>query len=186
MPRDAEATRARLIEAAIKEFAEFGIAGGRVDRIALHAKANKAQIYHYFGSKDQMFDAAFAEISTRVAAKVPFDPRDLPGYAGRLADLYERHPEILRMATWQRLERPAEATNPRTESTVHSKLDAIRTAQQDGTLADPYPPEVLLALVLNIAATWAAALPEIRAALPRSRREPHIADAVRQLLRVQP
>ena len=182
MPRDAEATRARLVDAAIREFAEFGIAGGRVDRIALHAKANKAQIYHYFGSKDQMFDAAFAEISNRVAAEVPFDPRDLPGYASKLADLYERHPEILRMATWQRLERPSDATNPRIENTVRGKLDAIRAAQQEGALSDRYPPEVLLALVLNLAATWAASVPEVLAALPPASRGQHIANAVQQLL----
>lgn len=181
MPRDAEATRVRLVEAAIKEFAEFGIAGGRVDRIALYAKANKAQIYHYFGSKDQMFDAAFAEISARVAAKVPFDPHNLPGYATKLADLYEKHPEILRMATWQRLER-ADVTNQHIKNTVRGKLDAIQTAQQEGALPNHYPAEVLLALVLNIASTWATSTPEIAAVLPRTARAHHIAAAVQQLL----
>jgi AcrR family transcriptional regulator len=32
---------------------------GRVDRIADAARSNKAQIYHYFGSKDSLFDAVF-------------------------------------------------------------------------------------------------------------------------------
>jgi AcrR family transcriptional regulator len=182
MPRDAEATRVRLIEAAIKEFAEFGIAGGRVDRIAEHGKANKAQIYHYFGSKEQLFDAAFAEISARVTAKVPFNPRDLPGYATKLADLYAKHPEILRMATWQRLERATGSTNEHIENTVRGKLDAIRTAQEEGALSAHYPPEVLLALVLNLASTWAAAVPEVVATLPKATRGQHIANAVQQLL----
>ena len=182
MPRDAEATRTRLVEAAIKEFAEFGIAGGRVDRIAAQANANKAQIYHYFGSKDQMFDAAFAEIVGRVVADTPFDVHDLPGYAARLAALYEQHPEILRMSTWQRLERPAEVTNPLAEGSIRNKIKIIRHAQQDGALSDHYPPEVLLALVLNIAATWASAGPEVLVTLPPSIRGQHIADAVRRLL----
>jgi AcrR family transcriptional regulator len=182
MPRDAEATRVRLVEAAIKEFAEFGIAGGRVDRIALHANANKAQIYHYFGSKDQLFDAAFAEISARVAAAVPFDAYNLPGYASNLADLYEQQPEILRIATWQRLERPSDDTNPRIQDTVRTKLGAIRTAQQEGALPDRYPPEVLLGLVLNLASSWAAAVPEVLATLPSANRSQHIADAARRLL----
>ena len=60
--RDSEATRQRLIEAARREFGEFGIAGARVDRIAANAEANKAQIYHYFGSKDQLFDAVWESI----------------------------------------------------------------------------------------------------------------------------
>ncbi len=44
MVRDAEATKKRLLDAAAAEFAEFGIAGARVDRIALAAKANKSMI----------------------------------------------------------------------------------------------------------------------------------------------
>lgn len=182
MPRDAEATRARLVGAAIKEFAQFGIAGGRVDRIAAEAEANKAQIYHYFGSKDRMFDAAFGAIVTKVVSETPLDVRDLPGYAANLADLYDRRPEILRMATWQRLERSGEAAIPLAQENIRGKIDAIRAAQQDGTLPDHYPPAVLLALVLNIAATWASAGPEIGDALPASDRRQHIADAVRRLL----
>lgn len=187
MPRDAEATRARLLDAAINEFAEFGIAGARVDRIATKANANKAQIYHYFGSKDQLFDAAFAEIVSRVLASTPIDVHDLPGYAVRLADLYEQHPEILRMATWQRLERPADKPHLRAEASIRDKITAIRAAQQDGTLPDHYPAEALLALVLNTAATWAAAGPELLLALPPSTlspqtRDQHIADAVQRLL----
>jgi AcrR family transcriptional regulator len=182
MPRDAEATRARLVDAAIKEFAQFGIAGGRVDRIAQEAGANKAQIYHYFGSKDQMFDAAFGAIVTKVVAETPIDVHDLPGYAADLADLYARHPEILRMATWHRLERPGDTTIPLAEENTRGKIEAIRAAQATGTLPDHYPAEVLLALILNIAATWASAGPEISDALPGSTRRQHIADAVRRLL----
>ena len=47
MPGDAQATRGHLIAAAIEEFSARGLAGGRVDRIAAAAHANKAQIYHY-------------------------------------------------------------------------------------------------------------------------------------------
>jgi hypothetical protein len=35
----------------------------------------------------------------------PLDFADLPGYAARLADTYAEHPDILRLVTWQRLER---------------------------------------------------------------------------------
>jgi AcrR family transcriptional regulator len=33
-PRDSEATKALLLRAAIGEFAEYGLAGARIDRIA--------------------------------------------------------------------------------------------------------------------------------------------------------
>src|SRR5882757_765301 len=105
MVGDAEATRKRLLEAALKEFGAFGIAGARVDRIAAEAASNKAQIYHYFGSKDGLFDAVFNQLVVRMLAEAPIDATDLPEYAGRLFDEYEKHPEVQRLATWYRLER---------------------------------------------------------------------------------
>ena len=60
MVRDAEATKARLLEAATAEFAAYGIAGARIDRIAAAASVNKQMIYAYFGSKDALFDVVFS------------------------------------------------------------------------------------------------------------------------------
>lgn len=51
MAYDSAATRARLLDAAHAEFAERGLAGARVDRIAAAAQANKQAIYAYFGSR---------------------------------------------------------------------------------------------------------------------------------------
>jgi AcrR family transcriptional regulator len=53
--RDAEATKARILDAAKKEFAKNGLGGARVDVIAEKARANKRMIYHYFGSKEGLF-----------------------------------------------------------------------------------------------------------------------------------
>ena len=54
-PRDAEATRARILAAAKAEFAANGLGGARVDVIAERAQANKRMIYHYFGNKEDLF-----------------------------------------------------------------------------------------------------------------------------------
>ena len=53
--RDAEATKARILAAAKSEFARLGLGGARVDEIAEKAQANKRMIYHYFGSKEDLF-----------------------------------------------------------------------------------------------------------------------------------
>ena len=53
--RDADATKARILAAAKSEFARLGLAGARVDEIADKADANKRMIYHYFGSKEDLF-----------------------------------------------------------------------------------------------------------------------------------
>ena len=59
--RDADATRARILDAAKAEFARLGLGGARVDEIALKAEANKRMIYHYFGSKEDLFKAVLEE-----------------------------------------------------------------------------------------------------------------------------
>jgi AcrR family transcriptional regulator len=68
MPRDAEQTRKRILAAATAEFARKGLGGARVDEIALRSKSNKRMIYHYFGSKEQLFtevlEAAYLGIRT--------------------------------------------------------------------------------------------------------------------------
>ena len=66
MPRDAEASRARILAAATAEFARHGLSGARVDRIAARAKANKRMLYYYYGGKEALFlavlEAAYARI----------------------------------------------------------------------------------------------------------------------------
>ena len=55
--RDPVLSRERILVAAHNEFARWGLGGARVDRIASQAGLNKRMIYHYFGSKDELFSA---------------------------------------------------------------------------------------------------------------------------------
>src|SRR6202142_4140683 len=55
--RNPERTRARILSAALKEFAAKGFAGARVDTIARRAAINKRMLYHYFGNKEGLFKA---------------------------------------------------------------------------------------------------------------------------------
>lgn len=59
--RDPQATRARILKAAKREFARLGLGGARVDTIADRAKANKRMIYHYFGGKEALFTAVLED-----------------------------------------------------------------------------------------------------------------------------
>ena len=59
--RNAEATKSRILRAAKKEFAKHGMGGARVDEIAESANANKRMIYHYFGSKEDLFRIVLEE-----------------------------------------------------------------------------------------------------------------------------
>lgn len=64
--RDADATQARILAAAKKEFARSGLGGARVDEIADRAKANKRMIYHYFGNKEDLFRIVLEEAYTDI------------------------------------------------------------------------------------------------------------------------
>lgn len=67
-PRDAGRTQAAILAAATKEFARYGMAGARVDRIAARAKTNKRMLYYYFGNKEALFRAVLEGAYARIRA----------------------------------------------------------------------------------------------------------------------
>jgi AcrR family transcriptional regulator len=54
--REPIGTKEKILAAALDEFAEHGLAGARVDRIAGRASVNKAMIYYHFESKGALYD----------------------------------------------------------------------------------------------------------------------------------
>jgi AcrR family transcriptional regulator len=166
-PRDAEATKERLMIAAADEFSERGLAGARIDRIADKAHANKRMIYAYFGSKDDLFDAVLARHLGLLTEGVPFDAHDLPGYAGRLFDAIVADPQVLALSTWRNFERP-EAGEAELAS-YKGKLDAIAAAQKAGRVDATLPPVDVLAALMALVTAWlnsAAALKQLSGADP--------------------
>lgn len=98
---EAADTRARILEAALIEFAEFGIAGARVDRIAERAGVNKALLYYYYGKKQHLYVETLATYMKNVvsAARLKLeDSRSLEQTLLVLADHYRNaflsRPEI--------------------------------------------------------------------------------------------
>lgn len=51
----AQQTRTRILEAAVKVFTRDGYSGGRVESISREAESNDRMLYYYFGSKEQLF-----------------------------------------------------------------------------------------------------------------------------------
>lgn len=148
------ATSRRILDAAAEEFAERGIAGARIDRIIAAACTNKAQLYGYFGSKDGLFDAVIADYRERILSAVSFDANDLPGSAVRMYDENLRHPELVRLMAWLRLERrPAGRLS---DSDHEPKLAAIVRAQAAGRLR-PGDPFDLMTLVIAMSFAWSPA-----------------------------
>lgn len=148
------ATRARIVEAATTEFAEHGIAGARIERIVDAARTNKAQLYAYFGSKDGLFDAIFGASLDRIVEVVPIDSSDLADWAVRLYDEYLRRPDLIRLATWARLERsPTGHLVDDVERRDDPKLRFIEEGQAVGRIRSGAPFD-LLALVIGMSMAW--------------------------------
>jgi len=61
LARDGPASRETILAAAERTFAEAGLSGARVDRIARRAHVNKALLYYYFRSKEGLYRAVLEE-----------------------------------------------------------------------------------------------------------------------------
>jgi TetR/AcrR family transcriptional regulator len=59
-------TRARILDAALREFSLHGLAGARTEQIASSAGVNKALLYYYFDSKENLYLAALEMIASKV------------------------------------------------------------------------------------------------------------------------
>lgn len=149
--RSAAETRARILAAATTEFAECGLAGARVDRIAAAAEANKERIYAYFGSKEGLFDETVRAIIDELLDAVPFDALDLPGYAVRLYDFTLTHPNLVRLGLWYSLERPSSLEDlPQAQVSTARKIEALAGAQRAGAVDPTIEPRRLIPLLLGL------------------------------------
>jgi TetR/AcrR family transcriptional regulator len=60
--RRPEESRAAILHAAVREFANEGVAGARTDAIARAAKVNKALLYYYFKDKEALYGAVLDQV----------------------------------------------------------------------------------------------------------------------------
>lgn len=108
--RDADATQARILTAAKKEFARSGLGGARVDEIADRAKASKRMIYHYFGNKEDLFRIVLEDAYTDIrTAEQALEVEHLPAREAldkliRFAwDYYLKNPEFITLINSENL-----------------------------------------------------------------------------------
>jgi TetR/AcrR family transcriptional regulator len=97
--RDADASRARIWDAAAGEFAARGFDGAKVDRIAAAARVNKAMIYYHFASKAGLYNAILHDMFAAVEGAMRgvragggTAEAQLCGYVSSIARLAEERP----------------------------------------------------------------------------------------------
>jgi hypothetical protein len=90
----------------------------------------------------------------RIVNVVPIDATDLADWAVRLYDEYLRRPDLIRLATWARLERrPAGHLVDDRDRLDDRKLRAIADAQAAG-LVRPGDPFDVMAMVIAMSMAW--------------------------------
>lgn len=104
--RDAERTRAEILDVASEEFADKGYTGARVDEIAARTRTAKRMIYYYFGNKQQLYTAVLERAYSVIrAAEQQLDLADLDPVEAirKLAEVtfdhHESHPQFIRLVS---------------------------------------------------------------------------------------
>lgn len=110
--RDAERSRRQILLAAKAEFAENGLAGTRLDTVAVAANVDKRLIYYYFKSKEKLFLAVLEDALAGIREAETQLKLDELGPVEAIRKLiqfsweyYLQHPEFIRLINSENLHR---------------------------------------------------------------------------------
>lgn len=138
--RDASATRAELIAVATDEFAEKGLAGARVEEIAMRTATSKHMIYYHFGSKDGLYRAVLEQAyqEFRVAeGAVDYDGLPavdaLSALVGTTFDVHAAHPAIVRIIMAENINRGQHISSIDSFEQRELAVDTMRRILDRGT-----------------------------------------------------
>lgn len=151
--------RDNILAAARSEFAQYGLAGARIDRIAKAAAASKERLYAHFTDKEALFRSVAGADMAEFFAAVTLRGDAVPEFVGDIYDLACRRPEHLRMMTWANLEGLVLEPPPVDggETVVLRDICVIQAAQAAGLVDASWEPMDLLVLLFGIALAWAQA-----------------------------
>jgi AcrR family transcriptional regulator len=109
---DPERTMADILAVALREFADKGLAGARIDEIAAATRTSKRMIYYYFGSKEGLYIAVLEEAYRQMRAiERGLQLDDLPPeqalrtLVAFTVDYQLAHPEFIRLVMTENIHR---------------------------------------------------------------------------------
>jgi AcrR family transcriptional regulator len=157
MAWDTERTRRRLKEAATEEFAERGLHGTTMTRIAERAGINKERLYSYYGDKSALWEVVLTDELDRLASAVGLAGvglDDIGNFAGATYDYHAAHPELARLLQWEGLTRAPAADVARRSAHYREKVERFALAQREGLLDASLDPAYLVFALIALAAWW--------------------------------
>ena len=161
--RDADRSQATILAAARGEFAEFGLGGARMDRIAERAGLNKRLIYYYFDDKEQLFRAvleqAYHDIreEERKLNLLDLKPADAVRKLVEFTwNYYLDHPEFLTLLNSANLHRGRHLVGSEKARQMNSPLvemlgEILERGRRDGSLRGGIDPVQLYVSIAGLA-----------------------------------
>lgn len=148
--RDAERTRAEILDVATREFSDRGYAGARVDEIAAKTSTTKRMIYYYFGSKQQLYVAVLERAYTGIRALEQqldvdhLEPREaIRQLAALTFDHHEAHPDFIRLVSIENIHRAQHiATSEILSGLANPALDVLGRILRRGRAAGLFRDDV--------------------------------------------
>lgn len=125
-------------------FAAKGFHAVSVDQIVAAAKINKRMVYHYFGSKEAIYQEALGEVFGRIEG-VEFKAVETGSAEQKLAKLLDAYftflddnPEFVQMLQWENLERGKHLGKQHPGVTKNPFMERFRAIVDEGVAAGQF------------------------------------------------
>jgi AcrR family transcriptional regulator len=175
----------RILDAAMREFARYGFAGARVERIVSRADVSPRSLYYHFGSKRGLHDAVRERLSSQhfhdFVRGVTTEPLIDRLIANIDVAMTPRWQQWARLLMWEALDGSAGGA-PYPDGTVPGDLLAICAAQERGEIDPDLDPHVLTLTFIAIT-FWPTMFPQSTKRLTRGMPAGELLQARKDLIR---
>jgi AcrR family transcriptional regulator len=175
----------RILSAAMREFAKYGFAGARIERIVSRADVSPRSLYYHFDSKRGLYDAVRERLSSQHFEDFVRGVTDEPLVDRLLANIdvamTPRWQTWARMLMWEALDGGA-GSGPYADGTVPGDLLAIRAAQERGEIDPELDPQVLTLAFIAIT-FWPTMFPQSTKRLTEGMDKDELLRARKELVR---
>lgn len=162
--RDAERTRARILRAATDLFTNVGPSAASLDDISRKAGVARGLIYHYFKTKEQLFEQVLArplaELLEQHLSFLEARRLDVEGVCQGTEAFFRflgRHPELVRLIGWTTAMRKLAGDFAQLEITralFARMVRRIEDAKAEGLLRKDLDARHLLVTILDLSVAW--------------------------------
>jgi AcrR family transcriptional regulator len=144
--KNPERTRANIIDVATMEFAERGLSGARVDRIAERTHTSKRMLYYYFSDKEGLYRAVLLSYYEKLrSSETPLDLSHQPPMAALKSlveftfDYHMKHAAIVRLVMVENIHKGRHvaklpSVTPVNSTILDSVADILRRGEEAGVI----------------------------------------------------